>query len=492
MRVYGETTTGNDYVKADDMESEYDSPVTRPDGGTVTVNDVLDWLKGKINSSRDIYNKDDITFKHKGKPVEADSDLEVSVANSVIEFYLKRKIRTITLETDKAVTYDKVKGAVAIDNINKKIKFRHGYKFVSDETPVSPHTNEYEFAGWELGSSEYLFKNSNEVIGDITLTMKINENPTVNITGFESSEMSYDADGIKVSQVNGKITFRVRYSLMPYTLKNLTLPSGTLLYDKTTHKPIKQNGYSVQQINAQGVHNVTVTYQDNDVIYKGYYPQTKKGITGEIKDYSKSYSLMYGTFNVITSYKEGVKYEKIGSDYYLYEPVESELFPACEDGQKWTVNTIDISIFHEYKDNSNIYANSYIKQYLEQVVKAKLQATSVSLPKLKNTTTDVLALDEAKKYSESDSQKQALKYKKTTDYATAVRSNYKSLRGISINIYEGESYSQFTWLGTRYSGSSGSSYHVSPSGALDINATSVAFGLRSAVSIWFRCLVFGA
>ena len=112
-----------------------------------------------------------------------------------------------------------------------------------------------------------------------------------------------------------------------------------------------------------------------------------------------------------------------------------------------------------------------------------MQVASVSLPKLKNTTTDVLTWDEAKKYSESDSQKQALKYKKITDYATAVRSNYKSLRGISISIYEGESYSQFTWLGTRYAGNSIQSYPIRPSGVLDEHRTHHAFGLRSAISI---------
>ena len=112
-----------------------------------------------------------------------------------------------------------------------------------------------------------------------------------------------------------------------------------------------------------------------------------------------------------------------------------------------------------------------------------MQVASVSLPKLKNTTTDVLTWDEAKKYSESDSQKQALKYKKITDYATAVRSNYKSLRGISISIYEGESYSQFTWLGTRYAGSSSTSYFIYPSGDLNNRLTHNAFGLRPAIQI---------
>lgn len=286
----------------------------------------------------------------------------------------------------------------------------------------------------------------------------------------------------------------------PYTLANLKANSGAVWYSEITQRRVRPTGYTRQTTidKAGQTYEVTATYtEESETIYKGMYPQTRKTISGTIVDTKKTYSLMYGTFDVITSYNKGKKYEKIGSDYYLYEPVESELFPACEVGQTWTVNTIDMSIFHENKNNGNIYANSYIKQYLEQVVKAKLQATSVSLPKLKEikpktegtdpkpkeTTTDVLTENEAKKYSASDAQKQALKYKKITDYTIAVMSQYKTIRGISISICEQMLGSQVTWLGTQYSSMSFISYDIYPEGAISGDEVYYVHGLRPSITI---------
>ena len=98
----------------------------------------------------------------------------------------------------------------------------------------------------------------------------------------------------------------------------------------------------------------------------------------------------------------------------------------------WTKNTIDISIFHENKTNSNIYNNSYIKQYLEKVVKVKMQVSSIGLPWLKNKNTDIMDEGTAKAYSNTQSKRDKLKWKKITDYTKDVQANYKTLRNINI------------------------------------------------------------
>ena len=159
-----------------------------------------------------------------------------------------------------------------------------------------------------------------------------------------------------------------------------------------------------------------------------------------------------------------------------------ELFPACEDGQMWTKNTIDISIFHENKSNSNIYNNSYIKEYLEKVVKIKMQVSSISLPWLKNKNTDIMDTGTAQSYSDTQTKMDKLKWKKITDYTKDVHASYKTLRNINVTIYDDEYYSRLLWLGTRYSGNSYWAYHILLSGAIELAASHVPLGLRPVIT----------
>ena len=149
----------------------------------------------------------------------------------------------------------------------------------------------------------------------------------------------------------------------------------------------------------------------------------------------------------------------------------------------WTKNTIDISIFHEYKDNSNIYNNSYIKEYLEKVVKVKMQVSSIGLPWLKNKNTDIVDTGTAQSYSDTEAKKTALKWKKITDYTKDVHASYKTLRNINnIEIYGDESYLQYTRLGTRYSGYTNITYSIHPSGVVGWHYTYYVFGLRPVIT----------
>ena len=158
-------------------------------------------------------------------------------------------------------------------------------------------------------------------------------------------------------------------------------------------------------------------------------------------------------------------------------------FPACEDGQMWTKNTIDISIFHENKSNSNIYSNSYIKEYLEKVVKIKMQVSSIGLPWLKNKNVDIIDTGTAQSYSDTQEKRDKLKWKKITDYTKDVHASYKTLRNINnMTISEHATYPQYTWLGTHSSVYTNYTSHMNPSGVVDWYYTSSAFGLRPVIT----------
>ncbi len=148
----------------------------------------------------------------------------------------------------------------------------------------------------------------------------------------------------------------------------------------------------------------------------------------------------------------------------------------------WTKNTIDISIFHEWKGNSNIYNNSYIKQYLEKVVKVKMQVRSIGLPWLKNKNVDIMDEDTASQYSNTQAKRDKLKWKKLTDYTKDVQPSYKILRNINkTSIYE-QDYSRETWLGTQQLGYSHRAAQIKMSGEIYNHPTNIIFGLRPVIT----------
>ena len=149
----------------------------------------------------------------------------------------------------------------------------------------------------------------------------------------------------------------------------------------------------------------------------------------------------------------------------------------------WTKNTIDISIFHEYKDNSNIYNNSYIKEYLEKVVKIKMQVSSISLPWLKNRTTEVMDAGTAQSYSDTQAKRDKLKWKKITDYTKNIHTSYKALRNINnITVYEQVSYPQYSWLRVRNSGSTFYVFSIDSPGTIERHWTYHTYGLRPVIT----------
>ena len=166
--IKGQNTFGEEYEKAEGTDSEYVSSIEKEEGDTVKPSELLDVVKEKINET--IYNKDDMLYKHDGEVISETQPIQVKAPNALIEFYVKRQIRIITLDTTQTVNTSNVQGAVEIADGNKTLKFRHGYNFVGDETPTIADTEEDEFIGWLKDSSIYRFDNSTSVTADVTLS----------------------------------------------------------------------------------------------------------------------------------------------------------------------------------------------------------------------------------------------------------------------------------------------------------------------------------
>ena len=261
--IKGQKTSGDGYEQAEDTVAEYASNIKKKEGQTVQPSDLLHLVKGKINET--IYNKNEMSYKHDGEEVGEMQSIQVKPPSTIIEFYVNRQIRTITLDTTQTVNTSKLKGAVEIANDNKVLKFRHGYSFVGDETPTIAGTEEDEFNGWLNGEKIYRFGNPNSVTSDATLIPNMKKRDAIvniNLNGLSGANLRYEADGItaRPDASNTKITFNVPYSKMSYTLKNLRA-DGVFTVGGSK---VEQTGYSGDvNINKAGkTYNLTVTYRE--------------------------------------------------------------------------------------------------------------------------------------------------------------------------------------------------------------------------------------
>ena len=491
--IKGQKTVGDGYEQAEGSDAEYASNIKKKEGQTVKPSELLDVVKEKINEA--IYNKLDMLYKHDGEEISETQAIQVKAPNTVIEFYVKRQIRTITLDTTHDVNTSNVKGAVEISDGNKTLKFRHGYNFEGDETPIIAGTEEDEFNGWLNGQDIYRFGNTNSVTEDVTLTPNMRKRyatVNINLNGLRAEGLQY-ADGDILGSPDStwtRITVRVPYEQFKntaYTLSNLKANNEAVWYSEITQKQVRQTGYTGQTtINEAGqTYEATATYiEEPETIYRGMYPQTK-AISSEVEGTTTTQEVAnnepkagYGKFSYTLAYNKGNKFEVINGEYYKFEPVEWEEFPL-ETNKQWTKNTLDVSIFDSGDPNSNIYSGSYIEGYL-RIMAQKMQIDyTLSLPKLGGN--DELAWSTAKAYSGLNTAaeiKEKLKYKKVTDYATAVSGSYKTLRKITTRVY-GISI-QETWLGTRNQGANTHSYNIDYHGMIASEYTYSLLGLRVA------------
>ena len=491
--IKGQKTVGDGYEQAEDTAPEYVSNIKKKEGETVKPAELLDIVREKINGT--IYNKLDMFYKHDGEEISATQPIQVKAPNTVIEFYVNRQIRTITLDTTQPVNISNVKGAVEIANDNKILKFRYGYNFEGDETPIIAGTEEDEFNGWLNGQDIYRFGNPNFVTEDVTLTPNMRKRyatVNINLNGLRAEGLQY-ADGDILGSPDStwtRITVRVPYEQFKntaYTLSNLKANNEAVWYSEITQKQVRQTGYTGQTtINEAGqTYEATATYtEEPETIYRGMYPQTK-AISSEVEGTTTTQEVAnnepktgYGKFSYTLAYNKGNKFEVINGEYYKFEPVEWEEFPL-ENNKQWTKNTLDVSIFDSGDPNSNIYSGSYIEGYLRIMAQKMQIEDTLSLPKLGGN--DALPWNTALTYINQNSAaelKEKLKYKKVTDYARAVSDSYKVLRKITTLVSGNDI--ETTWLGTRSQTSNTHNYNIDYYGTLESEYTYYLKGLRVA------------
>ena len=111
-----------------------------------------------------------------------------------------------------------------------------------------------------------------------------------------------------------------------------------------------------------------------------------------------------------------------------------------------------------------------------------MQVSSIGLPWLKNKNVDIIDTGTAQSYSNAQEKRDKLKYKKITDYTKDVHASYKSLRNINVTNDVDSSYIQMAWLGTHYSANTYWTFHILPSGIVELAFVHAVLGLRPVIT----------
>ena len=393
---------------------------------------------------------------------------------TVLGFGFSRIEKEVTLNTDKPVT--RVTDAKKVSDDNKRITYRYGY--APSVKPTIAETAQYKFLGWELDGTDYAFDGTKPLKGDITLTPKFEFKGTlvtINIpSNLVANNLRYEDSSVAIiKQTSTQIQLLVKN--LPYTLKPLKYDGDAI--DSTTGKKVRLK-YSQQIINGDAVITVTLIVISGD--FEGYYPQTLDTSVDPANTTEDTYTVNVGftTMTYVVAHYNGNKYERINNLYYKYEKVDVENFPKnMVKPEKWTTKIIDVSMFNKKEGTCNVYGDSYIKAYLEEVMAKKMEIedkSSIRLPMFDNEE----ELASASGYNITQTNVPV------TDYAREVFGKYKAARAIpnEVIFHNPNNFLEFVWTSTRHTTKPEHVWSIHSNGTVGYDEVNSVFGIRP--SVW--------
>lgn len=309
---------------------------------------------------------------------------------------------------------------------------------------------------------------------------------------------------------SGTVTLYAVWTAIPYTIAlNLnggTLPTG---YTETTTVTIEDFPYVLPMptkdagggasyeflgwydtndttgtkhsiLSAPANYTLYAIWSTDTVFYQALYPQTKvtdpnlinvlNGITSE--ESSVTIATSQGTEHTEKWYTvtyQGTKFEKVGSNYFKYEPIA--FLKLATVNSYYSKYILDYSPFDQYQKNvaTNIYANSYVKKYLEQVFNAK-----AGLPNINILSRPLLEL--TANFANNDARKAT-----STDYgAVACVGERGKITSFSTNYQT--SYMDRYWTSTHLPSQKKSAQFVRQDGSISYHSVNQVFGIRILVN----------
>ena len=442
-----------------------------------TENDEVDFETFKddvLTAIDERFNSDFDQMQFKFENQVKDKNFKTNVRRNLkLQYYVARKKVRLTLSTQETPT--EIPNVTVADSNNKILEYRYGQK-PNHAVPSIPGTATHNFINMWLDEDGFKFKfnGDREVNKNMTLSPVYEVKYakfTIEKGNMEVDEIYYEDEDATAEVVGNKIEVTLPITKYPYTIKGLKSGNtyglsfgGTgVPYDKISQRPVHNFTYT-KEIVQPGDTSVIKFEQFNQRFVK-YYPQTKtfQPITDpaakeELQTYDFIAQEISNIHMEITNvYYKGEKYEKVKKDgtdhYFKYEQVffaQSEI----NTKQKWAESNIDVSFFTRKLQTgdgrSYDYDKSYLKAYVENVVRKKMMCEDIIMPTFEDdydvNSSSNSVLDEYTKRYKSDE----INVKGITEYALFIydiRENnnplngtlYKEVRGMTSynsTIYE--------------------------------------------------------
>ena len=439
-----------------------------------TENDEVDFETFKddvLTAIDERFNSDFDQMQFKLENQVKDKNFKTNVKRNLkLQYYVARKKVRLTLSTQETPT--EIPNVTVADSNNRILEYRYGQK-PNHAVPSIPGTATHNFINMWLDEDGFKFKfnGDREVNKNMTLSPVYEVKYakfTIEKGNMEVDEIYYEDEDATAEVVGNKIEVTLPITKYPYSIKGLKSGNtyglsfgGTgVPYDKTTQRPVHNFTYT-KEIVQPGDTSVIQFEQFNQRFVK-YYPQTKtfEPITDPAaKEELQTYDFVaqeIGNIHMeITNvYYKGEKYEKVKKDgTYHYFKYEQVFFAQSEINtkQKWAETNIDVSFFTRKLQTgdgrSYDYDKSYLKAYVENVVRKKMMCEDIIMPTFEDdydvNSSSNSVLDEYTKRYKSDE----INVKGITEYVSFIYdwrglnnplngTLYKEVRGMTSYIVD--------------------------------------------------------
>ena len=442
-----------------------------------TENDEVDFETFKddvLTAIDERFNSDFDQMQFKLENQVKDKNFKTNVRRNLkLQYYVARKKVRLTLSTQETPT--EIPNVTVADSNNKILEYRYGQK-PNHAVPSIPGTATHNFINMWLDEDDFKFKfnGDREVNKNMTLSPVYEVKYakfTIEKGNMEVDEIYYEDEDATAEVVGNKIEVTLPITKYPYSIKGLKSGNtyglsfgGTgVPYDKISQRPVHNFTYTKEIV--QPGDTSVIKFELFNQRFVKYYPQTKtfQPITDpaakeEIQTYDFVAQEIGNIHMDITNvYYKGEKYEKVKKDgidhYFKYEQVffaQSEI----NTKQQWSETNIDVSFFTRKLQTgdgrSYDYDKSYLKAYVENVVRKKMMCEDITMPTFEDdydlNSDQVIDLNEYTKRYKSEK----IKIKGNTDYVSFIYdwrglndplngTLYKEVRGMTSynsTIYE--------------------------------------------------------
>lgn len=442
-----------------------------------TENDEVDFETFKddvLTAIDERFNSDFDQMQFKFENQVKDKNFKTNVKRNLkLQYYVARKKVRLTLSTQETPT--EIPNVTVADSNNKILEYRYGQK-PNHAVPSIPGTATHNFINMWLDEDGFKFKfnGDREVNKNMTLSPVYEVKYakfTIEKGNMEVDEIYYEDEDATAEVVGNKIEVTLPITKYPYSIKGLKSGNtyglsfgGTgVPYDKISQRPVHNFTYTKEIV--QPGDTSVIKFELFNQRFVKYYPQTKtfQPITDPAaKEELQTYDFVaqeIGNIHMeITNvYYKGEKYEKVKKDgTYHYFKYEQVFFAQSEINtkQKWAETNIDVSFFTRKLQTgdgrSYDYDKSYLKAYIENVVRKKMMCEDITMPTFEDdydlNSDQVIDLNEYTKRYKSEK----IKIKGNTDYVSFIYdwrglnnplngTLYKEVRGMTSynsTIYE--------------------------------------------------------